>query len=119
MGLLFAIPQDDAKVVKLRACPSCSRPAPAPDPSLTRPTLVTGRQSGKIFIAGCCAFSGVSRTAYDDPYSAIAAWTRYRVKAAEMLAARGNTTILPRLKAVDEEEGFCNALSINPTGELL
>ena len=68
--------------MNLAPCPNCSRYNPLENQwKLGRPQLYTGRHSGKVFIVGCCAFSGASWTAYRDEAAAERAWELYRVKA--------------------------------------
>jgi len=101
MGLVNSLPFDDAKVVQLAPCPYCSHPPSSPSPQINRPLLVTGRSSGKVFISGCCGFSGASRKPYENGQQAIDAWMHYRQAASKKLAEMGDLSIISRLHELD------------------
>lgn len=88
-------------------CPNCSGIVHEPYGDrwvLSQPTVSKGRNSGKYFIMGCCAFSRKSRCVYNTEEEACAAWSHYR----DAMAARD-----PRLKFMLEQ---LNALDqrLNP-----
>jgi len=81
----------------LSDCPNCS--GYLHDPGIwfvNRPQLRRGRRSGKIFVMGCCAFSGASSCLYETEEEAVAAWDHYRVR-----ASAGNARLAGMVAALD------------------